>query len=159
MDFEIMFLLSLFISTAVAGATAYLAHLKGRNPFLWFFFGIMFSFFAPLVLISMDLFEKYQSGLSQQSKSKSSSASSVNGEEGKKDLDQQKINPLAEASWYYLDISHRQMGPVSIIALRELWNRGELDMMSYVWMSGMDQWEKVDHLPELKQLLNRPTDW
>ncbi len=47
------------------------------------------------------------------------------------------------------------MGPVSIIALRELWHRGQLELNSYVWSEGMEQWQKVDHLPELKNALNK----
>jgi hypothetical protein len=47
------------------------------------------------------------------------------------------------------------VGPVSIIALRELWNRGLLELNSYVWTDGMEKWEKVDHLPELKIVLNK----
>ena len=47
------------------------------------------------------------------------------------------------------------MGPVSVIALRELWNRGELEMNQYVWSSGMDKWEKVEDLSELQNALNQ----
>ncbi len=60
-----------------------------------------------------------------------------------------------EKLWFYLDKDHHQVGPVSIIALRELWNTGRLELTSYVWSEGMDQWEKVDKLPELKVVLNK----
>ena len=57
--------------------------------------------------------------------------------------------------WYYLDVNHHQMGPVSIIALRELWNTGLLELTSYVWTEGMLQWEKVDDLSALKEALSK----
>jgi hypothetical protein len=43
------------------------------------------------------------------------------------------------------------------VALRELWNRGKLELNNYVWSDGMEKWEKVDNLPDLKDVLNRPS--
>ena len=67
----------------------------------------------------------------------------------------EKVNEEENKLWYYLDRDHQQMGPVSVIALRELWNRGELEMNQYVWSSGMDKWEKVEDLSELQNALNQ----
>ena len=66
-----------------------------------------------------------------------------------------KLQDEEEKLWYYLDQNHQQVGPVSIIALRALWNRGVLELNSYVWTEGMTQWEKVDNLSDLKTLLNK----
>ena len=55
--------------------------------------------------------------------------------------------------WYYLDQNRQQVGPVSLIAVRELWNRGQLELTSLVWTKGMEQWQKIDDLSELKNYL------
>lgn len=61
--------------------------------------------------------------------------------------------PNLDVLWYYLDEQHEQQGPVSLIALRELWKTGRLLPTAFVWSKGMFQWKKVEELPDLKNEL------
>lgn len=137
----------------VGSFTAYYANQKGRNPSLWFFIGIMISFFAPLILwflpsikndsdvaVGPSMTVLNPDPFPTQKKEKS-------GEEEGRSPDEE--NHL----WYYLDEDDEQMGPVSLLALRELWNRGELELSSYVWSGGMEKWKKVEELPDLIKAL------
>ncbi len=140
----------------IACCTAYYANRKGRNPIIWFILGILLGIIAPLILLFLPTVnggrnvEKPTMSVSnpdpllrQQPPLPPPSPAELKHQEEEEKL------------WYYLDQQHQQMGPVSIVALRELWNTGRLNLNSYVWTNGMSQWEKVDQLSELKVALNK----
>lgn len=146
-------LLSFILLLIIASFTAYYANRKGRNPLLWFIIGVLLGIFAPLILLFLSSVKPVDSDIPTMSVS--------NPDPSLDQLDQAPPQVNLQSSeeenklWYYLDQNHQQIGPVSIIALRELWNRGQLEITSYVWSDGMEQWQKVDSLPELKKGLNR----
>ena len=148
--------LSFILLLMIASFTAYYANRKGRNPLLWFMIGILLGIFAPLILLFLPAVksERGNDGLPTMTIS--------NPDPSLQDLppspvkSEIKRREEEEKLWYYLDQNHQQMGPVSIIALRELWNRGQLELTSYVWSDGMTQWQTVDDLPDLKAALNKP---
>lgn len=146
-------LLSFILLLVIASFTAYYANRKGRNPILWFIIGVLLGIFAPLILLFLSTVKPVDSDIP--------TMSVANPDPSLDQLDQTPPQVNLQQSeeenklWYYLDQSHQQMGPVSVIALRELWNRGQLEITSYVWSDGMDQWQKVDNLPELKKGLNK----
>jgi hypothetical protein len=143
--------LSFIFLLIVAGLTAYYADKKGRSAIIWFVMGLLFSFFAPLVLFFLPSLKDQQD---QDSIMPSSSPPSHPELSVRVDSN---LSPLAEENklWYYLDKNHEQYGPVSILALKDLWNTGDLDLNSYVWSQGMETWKKVDELTDLKQALSR----
>jgi len=150
-------LLSFILLLIIASFTAYYANRKGRNPLLWFIIGVLLGIFAPLILMFFPAVknEGSKNGIPTMTVSRPDSSLEHLSQPPPSEDDlkrQEEENKL----WYYLDESHQQVGPVSIIALRELWNRGQLELNSYVWSEGMAQWEKVDNLPELKAALNKP---
>lgn len=133
----------------VASFTAYYAKQKGRNPSFWFFMGIMISFFAPLILwflpsIKSDADSAAGVGVTELTPDPYSIRAPAKLSE-KEEFSSEDESHL----WYYLDEDHEQMGPVSVLALRELWNRGELELSGYVWSEGMEKWQRVKDLPEL----------
>lgn len=149
-------LLSFILLLIIAAFTAYYANRKGRNPLLWFIIGILLGIFAPLILLffSSVKSERSDDGLPTMTMSKPD-PSLGNVSQGTPLSGEVKLQE-EDKLWYYLDQNHQQMGPVSIIALRELWNRGQLELNSYVWSDGMEQWQKVESLPDLKVILNKP---
>lgn len=148
----IQMIMSFIILVIVASLTAYYAERKGRSFAIWFLLGALLGIFAPLILFFLpSLQETEESGgqptmaVSQPDPSLQHLPSSA----------PQRDWQLEDKLWYYLDHQHQQMGPVSVIALRDLWNRGLLELNSYVWTEGMSQWRKVDELPELKATLSK----
>lgn len=151
---EVIF--SMIFSTLLAFACAYYAEKKGRSSLGWFILGFLFTFIALIILFFLPPLKREKS---DQFPSNSSHGPIL------KDLEHRIPPPTPfelykeeNRLWYYLDQKHQQMGPVSVIALRELWNRGLLEINSYVWSEGMEKWEKVDQLPELKAVLNKVPD-
>jgi hypothetical protein len=51
-------------------------------------------------------------------------------------------------NWYYVQGSER-MGPVGVEALRELFSKGDLNLESYVWRKGFQNWERLKDVNEL----------
>ena len=135
-------LLTLVGLILIATFTAYFANQKGRNPFTWFGLGFFFGIFGLIILYFLP--NLHSTGpamaLSKPAPSLNPPAPII---EIERTADEDKL-------WYYLDKDHAQMGPVSVIALRDLWNRGLLNSESLVWSEGMDEWQKVEALPGLK---------
>lgn len=129
------FLISFIILLIIAGFTAYYADKKGRSPVGWFVLSVLIGFIAPLILYFLP---------------------SLRGEKPTTPPPPPSNVPLQDDKlWYYLDEHHKQYGPLSIIGLKELWDTGKLELSSYVWSEGMEKWEKVDNLPELKKALGK----
>lgn len=146
-------LLSFILLLVIASFTAYYANRKGRNPLLWFIIGVLLGIFAPLILLFLSSVKPVDSDIPTMSVANPDpSLDQVVQTPAQSDFQQ---NEEENKLWYYLDQNHQQMGPVSIIALRELWNRGQLEITSYVWSDGMEQWQKIDHLSELKKSLSK----
>jgi hypothetical protein len=150
-------ILSFTLLFIIASFTAYYAHRKGRNALLWFIIGVLLGVFAPLILLFFPTVTNDQSKEGVLAKTISPSDPSFQElSESQQTSDALKQQEEENKLWYYLDQNHQQIGPVSVIALRELWKRGLLELNNYVWSDGMAQWEKVDNLPELKAILNKP---
>jgi hypothetical protein len=148
-------LLSFILLLIIASFTAYYANKKGRNPLLWFIIGILLGIFAPLILLFLSSVKNEAANNGAPTMTISNPDPSLLNLPQTPTQEEVKINEEETKLWYYLDQNHQQMGPVSIIALRELWNRGQLELNSYVWSDGMEQWQKVDNLVELKEALNK----
>lgn len=150
-----------FIGLLIIGVfTAYYASVKGKNPFLWFFITCLIGIFAPLTLFILTMFnnpteessDQPQMGVSPPPQPKNpSEKDGLNKSVMNNDLERKEEDLL----WFYLTDDHQQFGPVSVIALRDLWNTGRLGLGNYVWSQGMREWKKLEELPELQSVLNK----
>lgn len=144
----------------IASLTAYYASTKGRNPYIWFALGALLGIFAPLILFFLSVLAPSQEkggGEPTMTVSQPDPSLQVTEKKPQAPLTPEELKRKEEEDklWYYLDQNHHQMGPVSVFALRELWNSGRLELTSYVWSEGMADWTKVDNLPDLKDVLNK----
>jgi hypothetical protein len=144
------FLLSFIISLIISGFTAYYAEKKGRNPFAWFVIALFISFLAPIILYFLPPLKDQKNEVADLSIEKATTPVLV--VTPSKSIEEM---PSGEKLWHYLDENHTQYGPVSIIALKELFDKGKLGLNSYVWSAGMEKWEKVNDLEDLKEALHR----
>jgi hypothetical protein len=149
-------ILSFILLLIIASFTAYYANRKGRNPLLWFIIGVLLGIFAPLILLFLSSVKTEPSSNGRPTMTVSNPDPSLQHLPQSPTQENLKRQEEENKLWHYLDQNHQQMGPVSVIALRELWNRGQLELNSYVWTDGMEQWQKIDNLPELKSILSKP---
>ena len=147
-DHQIIF--SLIMSFIIAGLTGYYAEQKGRSSIAWFIITLFISFIAPLILYFLPPLNDIKEGIIQPIDKPITLLQSP--PQIPKDSD-----AVADKLWYYLDANHQQYGPVSLIALKELWDTARLDLNSYVWSEGMEKWERVESLPKLREALHHPS--
>lgn len=145
-DQHTQMLISFVILLIIAGLTSYYAERKGRNPAVWFVIGILLGFFAPLILFFVPSLRPEDQG---------EKTTIANGNSTRLIPPPPPQKPDQDKLWYYLDQSHHQYGPVSTVALKELWDTGRLELTTYVWSEGMEKWETVDALPHLKETLKK----
>ena len=56
-----------------------------------------------------------------------------------------------EERWYYLEPGEVQPGgPLYVNDLRELMDKKKVHKKAIVWRKGMNQWEPVENIPQLK---------
>lgn len=120
------------------GATSYFAGQRGRDPFAWFFIGMLLGILGILLLFLLP---------------------ALNVKEEAQVLEEEK--PKEEGwpgfrlkEWYYLNSAREQIGPSSYSALRDMWISKKISEQTYVWSEGMEEWKKIGEIPSLKEALD-----
>lgn len=122
---------------ALAGvACAWIATKKNRNPFIWFVAGFFFSLFGIILLLILP------PGLQIRKKNPSFSPPSL------------VLPEISYKSWFYLDRSNTQQGPLDFISLSKSWKEHQLSEQTYLWSEGMENWKKAHEIPEFLKQLN-----
>ncbi|MBS3903390.1 MAG: DUF4339 domain-containing protein [Anaplasmataceae bacterium] len=114
-------LISLWI---IQGAiSAYIAHNKARNPYIWFALGCFFGLFGILAVVLVKPIRK------------------------KEPIAQPLVQPtLPNYMWYYLDNSSKQFGPLSTYGLQSALREGKVSLASYVWNESMQEWKVLKEI-------------
>jgi hypothetical protein len=127
-----MNILTVMMWLAFGFLTAYLARRRGKNPYFWFFIGMLLGVMGLLILIFLS----------------KRSTSTV-----KKDpiptLDVTP-EPTQEKFWYYLDPEDKQFGPMSFSSLEKAYETGLVKEETYVWNEDLEDWKAFKNfLPNL----------
>lgn len=137
-----MYLLFCLISWTLIGYLCYqIAQNRGRNPMIWFALGTILGLIAVIILYILP--------------PKAATASAGILSEKQKQDNTPPYLPCEdvatrppEALWYYLDKENNQYGPISFNALKSAWNCDEIDPSTYVWNENMEEWKKLENLPD-----------
>ncbi len=105
--------------------SGYIAHKKGKDPWLWFTIGMFLGIFGVLFAILMPTKVQENPQPSQPTFSPS------------------LFLPDEPLEWYYLDSARQTQGPIAISRLQELWKNASLTENSFIWSEGMDNWQKI----------------
>lgn len=149
------FIIIFLVSIVFAFICGYYSEKKGRSSIAWFILGFLFTFYALIVLFFLSPIKKDDAQFTMTVLPPDPAL--------KDELDLQPLPSFERYKeenqlWYYLNDNHEQIGPVSMIALRDLWNRGLLEINNYVWSEGMENWEKIENLPDLKKALSKAVE-
>jgi hypothetical protein len=117
----------LFFSLLFGLSTAWFAHNRGRNPYLWFSLGFLFGLLGVLAFFFP---------LTSQRKSR----------EVVPEIPQPYIEGPRDAFWYYLDEERQQKGPMSFDAFSRIWRRGEMPPTTLVWHEQLEEWKPLQEL-------------
>ena len=132
-------LLSFVLLLICAGANAYFAKQRGRDPVAWFLIGLLLGVFGLLVLVLMPKLST------------------------KSDLEQDEDRILAgigisnndfiSKEWLYLDEARQQVGPIFFKQLCKIYEEGKISDRTYVWCEGMKEWERIGNMPVLQEAI------
>lgn len=109
--------------------TAYFAQKRGRDLFAWFLIGMLLGILGLIILFLI------------------ADRSKV---EPEKDVPEPILPHVASKDWFYLDDNRQQHDPVSTEELKSLRERGEISSDTYVWSEGMEDWKKLQEIPEFE---------
>ncbi len=116
------------IAALLTGALgAFLATRRGKNPYLWFFWGFFFGILGALAIF----FTSQRKKLSERPSIQPSVP---------------KIQGPAEKFWYYVNTANEQVGPMSLAVLNATWVRGEISESTLVWHEDLSEWKRLGEL-------------
>lgn len=136
---------ALIVWSIICVITFLLAPKRGRDPWKWLVFAMLFGIFALLVLVILPPYV----------------------EEEKKEKPEVVVTPPVEPAqqdpslkdWFYIDVEKQQQGPTSFPNLKQAWSEKKITPDTYVWSDGMDQWKQIKDLELLlKELSERMKD-
>lgn len=130
---EIMQILNIFLFWVFFGLlAAHFAKKRGRSQTLWFMVGFLFGPFGAVAAFLVSPVRRQQMVISREKPS---------------------FKPFKSDAWikmwYYLDISHKQQGPVEFPDLIKIWKNKELSEKNFIWGEGMNEWKQLAEMPEL----------
>ena len=109
--------------------SAYYAKARGRNPWAWFFIGLLLGVFGITLLFILP-----------RAKKKLVEAAEVPPPA----VAQPVPSPHANKLWYYLDEQNNQFGPMSWNALQEAKKDGKISSNTYVWNEELPDWQLLE---------------
>lgn len=136
-----MSLIFTFVLWVLIGTMAsYLANQRGRDPYIWFFIGILLGLLGVLLVF---LLPPVIASKEEKTVVPNTPSSTIVTNE----------SSVVSTEWFCLDKTRKQQGPIAIGILRELWKKGNIDAKSYVWSEGMSGWKRIEELIPLLQAL------
>lgn len=125
---EFQFSMAAFWSGCLFGAiSAYMAHRRERNPYVWFFAGFVFGIFGALAIFFAPPKKKPSVSLALEPAMGETILPTIQGPKDK--------------FWYYLDPSNQQQGPMSYSALNSAWKEGKVSLSTFVWNEDFSDWK------------------
>ncbi|WP_194846831.1 DUF4339 domain-containing protein [Candidatus Neptunochlamydia vexilliferae] len=102
---------------------------RGRTPTTWFFLGVALGFIAVVILYLLP------------------------SKVVEKAPPPQVVAPPLQSQklWYYLDGEDKRYGPMSFYALQKAWDDDLITAATYVWNEEMENWKRLEELPNLLQ--------
>jgi len=144
-------IISIFLWLLMGAAASYMATQRGRDPLIWFAIGMLLGILGLLILVLLP---------SLNSEGRSDVKPELSTDEPKVQLlSPSSSEPIIEKDfmikeWFCLDKARQQQGPMRFDALKSLWGEGKIDNFSFVWCEGMENWKRIQELPDLDEALS-----
>lgn len=127
------FLTLLLLSTCIGTLSAYLAVKQRKNPYFWFFIGIFFGLLGVIAIF-----------FAPPQKRKKQPANPW--------ITESFIAGPSNKFWYYLDVSHKQVGPMSLAALSKAWKAGTVLSNTFVWHEDLTDWKPLEECIQTRKV-------
>lgn len=142
-------ILPFFIWMFIGVITAYFAQKRGRDPLIWFMIGMLLGVLGLIVLLILPASKANVEPINEKIEEAflpSSPAPLV---------PEETALPFLTKEWFYIDSLKQQQGPISFDSLKKIWYEQQLSDQTYVWSEGMEGWEHIGQMPQLKEVLNK----
>lgn len=129
----------------VGAAAAYLAALRGRDPFLWSMGIFMLCLFGlPFAILGVALLYYLPAAT-----------------EGEESADKEKneavsappvpvsLGDVPSRLWFYYDSERQRHGPLTFKDFFDAWKSRRIEDETFVWTESLSEWKKTKDLPEL----------
>lgn len=116
----------ILIYSVLGFSSAYFANKEGRNPYLWFFLGIIFGVTSLVLLLFLSYKKRRKKSLIVQE-----AISALN----------KQIKLSDSKFWYYLNREDKQIGPMSSTRLHGLFKDGTISKSTYIWNEEFEEWK------------------
>lgn len=132
-------ILSIFLWLLLGFISAYYARERGRDPIAWFVIGILLGLIGIIILFLLP-------SLSEPKKENSGSV-----EEGFRAVIPSEAGELSQSTqeWFYVDKEGKAQGPFAQTTMKEFFSEGKIDVSTFVWHEGMENWKRINDLPDL----------
>lgn len=128
----------LLIYIIIGLITAHFAKKNKRNPYIWFFIGMLFGIWGLITMFLLNL-RKIK--------------------KAKKEL-KKPVTIEDPRYWYYLDEDKKRYGPISLNRLKGLLEENKIFSNTYVWNEDFKNWEFLKNIKEFSLLKkNLPTSF
>ncbi len=149
MDSKYFLIILLWIAFGIM--TSNVAGRKGRDPFIWFFVGLLLSWLGLIIIF---LLPRASSSIKPQMPASEEMSDII--EITPKEVAEEEVSvSVTDKQWHYLNANHEQLGPVGESELKKLWSKEEINEKSYVWSDGMSDWTAISEQSELLASLKR----
>lgn len=122
-------LIRICVTFLIGVITAVFAKRSKKNPYIWFFSGLIFGVAGLITLFFLNIYE---------------------AKKAKKTKKILKRPYVIEDSkfWYYLDDHKKRFGPISLNKLKNLWEENKIFSNTYVWNDNLTEWKILKELKE-----------
>ncbi len=128
MDNEFPLLIVAMFVLVFAIITSNVAGRRGRDPFIWFFIGVLLGWIGLILVFLLPRVEKTE----------------PTKEEVAPTIDLTPEEPdVRVRDWFYLDAEHEQKGPVGFAELQRLYQEHLIPKTTLVWADGMPEWQAI----------------
>lgn len=137
--------LSIVLWILLGWVTSYFAQQRGRDPLIWFLIGMLLGLIGLLLLFILPPVEEESGAQSPSEEAELSGEPKMVVEM----LDEKSL-PFQHLNWFYMDLDHKQIGPISFKQLKDTWMENKVGPGTFVWSEQMSNWKKIEELPDLK---------
>lgn len=117
---------------AIGAVSAFLAKKRGKNPFLWFFLGMLFGIFGLIFLF-----------FSQPTKAHRAPAEGLKSDPNTIDITPNVSADAKKTFWYYLGAENAQKGPMSFEGILREFREGLISRDTLVWNETLENWQPL----------------
>lgn len=128
----------IFMWAIIGLLSALFAKERGRDPYAWFFIGMLGGIFALIALFLLPTLKPQDTTVI--------------------DVKAERLPPqhtFGDHDWFYLDSTRNNVGPLPFYEMQNLFEEGKIGATTLIWNQNETEWKKVEAFPGLLEALRK----